>query len=71
MEQPRCAHCDREISPEAVAPTEGETPIFREGKYYHLECWGKVRRERSQTLHEMDVPKEPPYPWPPRPGAIH
>lgn len=70
MEQPKCAYCGREISSEPVVP-EDEIPIVREGKYYHTKCWGKVRRERSQTLHEIDIPKEPPYSWPPRPEAIH
>lgn len=57
MELVRCAYCGGEISTEPVAPSEGETPIFREGKHYHVKCWGKVQRERSPTFHEVDIPK--------------
>lgn len=71
MEQPRCAYCGRDISSEAVAPSEDETPIFREGKYWHLGCWGRVKRERSPTLREIEIPEEPPHPWPPRPKVLH
>lgn len=68
MEKVTCAYCGMEISDEPVAPSEGETPIFREGKYYHVKCWGKVKRERSPTLHEVEVPEETPHPWPPKRG---
>ena len=69
MEQPRCAYCGKEISSEPVAPTEGEIPIFREGKCWHLDCWGRVRRERSPILRGVEIPEEPPRPWPLRPEA--
>lgn len=71
MEKVTCAYCGRKIPSEAVAPSEGETPIFREGEYYHVKCWGKVRRERSPSMREVEIPKEPPRPWPPRPRVIH
>lgn len=71
MERVTCAYCGREISSEPVPPTEGEVPIFREGKYWHLDCWGKVKRERSPTLHEVEIPRELPSSWPPRPKVIH
>jgi hypothetical protein len=71
MEKVTCAYCGREISAEPVAPSEGETPVFREGRYYHLECWGRARRERGQTLREAEVQEALPYPWPPRPEVIH
>lgn len=62
MEKVTCAYCGREISPEAVAPSEGETPIFREGKYYHVKCWGKVKRSSLYGSKEIPEPGGPFHP---------